>query len=316
MALIDPDGMFGGDRMALLSDNARLHWPWFWCASNTVARLELDYPKVIARAYRQFSVKPTEDEFWGLVGEFQGAFLLYVYEREGQIWGQWDTSEKYLQRHKLTVDIRSPAPTVREFSDFKNQYIEDKKIKASSKFNVMSKFGNFPKGGAGWHGVVRGVGVGGGVGGGEGKSKPRASDDALDLVPADNGGLVRSAIPARRGRGRRSTEEIRKALGAERLPWWENFWRVFPCHDGMNEGMDAFERRVTTHELAVHVYKGAQRYAALFAAQPDMKLKYAQGWINNERWDDECALPRPPTQNGAPSTETLAQAIEAFGRTR
>lgn len=149
--------------------------------------------------------------------------------------------------------------------------------------------------------------------------KIRASDDALadgvdDALAAVDGSVVRPAVPPRSRGGKRTTEEITKALG-QRFPWWEAFWSIFPCREGMKEGMDAFERRVVTRELATQVYRGAQRYAALFAAQPDMKLKYPQGWITGERWNDECAMPRPPT-NGAPSTETLAEAIEAFGRTR
>ncbi len=297
MSLIDPDGMFGGDRMALLSDNARLHWPWFWCASNTVARLELDYQKVITRAYRQFTVKPSEDEFWALVGEFRKAYLLYIYERDGQIWGQWDTSEKYLQRHKLTADIRSPAPTVREFADFKNQYIEDKKLKASHKFSVLSNFGNFPKVREGSHTDVRGVGVGGGGVEGEEKSKPRTADAALVPTATADGGLVRSAVPTRR-RGKRTTEEITTALGTERYGWWVKFWEIYPCHESMNPAMDAFERKAINREVTQQIMNGAKRYrdkcATELARDPAAKVKYGQGWLNDERWRDETVTPKPP----------------------
>lgn len=98
---------------------------------------------------------------------------------------------------------------------------------------------------------------------------------------------------------KRTTEQIRKALG-DRLPWWLEFWKVYPCHDGMNRGMDAFERRVQDHELAVAMYKTAKRYGAQIAekrkTEPDAPCKFAQGWINDERWTDEAAPDVAPVQ--------------------
>lgn len=98
---------------------------------------------------------------------------------------------------------------------------------------------------------------------------------------------------AKPSKAKRSSEEIKQGMGAERLTWWENFWRVYPCHNSMREGLEAFDRIVTTRELALDVYRGAQRYAAFAAAQPGMKFKYAQGWLNGERWKDECVPPKP-----------------------
>lgn len=119
-------------------------------------------------------------------------------------------------------------------------------------------------------------------------------------TPIDSQGLVRSDVPAvngngkvsgRQRRGRRTTEEIKRALGPERLRWWEGFWGAFPCHEGMNPAMDAYERKIHTRELAVEVYNGAKRYASQMAArwqvEPDAHAKYGQGWINAERWTDE-----------------------------
>jgi hypothetical protein len=103
--------------------------------------------------------------------------------------------------------------------------------------------------------------------------------------PAPNGaGTHKSHHPKKAGK--RTTEEIRKALGS-RLPWWEEFWKVYPCHEGMNPAMDAFERRVHDHDIAARLYKAAKRYQAKCLADPTIKMKYAQGWINDERWTDE-----------------------------
>jgi hypothetical protein len=118
--------------------------------------------------------------------------------------------------------------------------------------------------------------------------KPPAPNGACSDVP-----VVREVIKALRSKrkDKRTTEQVRAALGPERLVWWENFWEVFPCHDGMNEGINAFEIRVKDHDLAVQVWKGAKSYRAKCDADPTIKVKFAQGWINSERWLDENNLP-------------------------
>jgi hypothetical protein len=62
MAIINADGLFGGDRLAMCSDKARLYWPYFFLASNGYGRLELNYPKIMNRAFHRFKKPPTEDE--------------------------------------------------------------------------------------------------------------------------------------------------------------------------------------------------------------------------------------------------------------
>lgn len=316
MAYIDPDGMFGGDRMAMLSDSAKMAWPWFWCAGNTVGRIELNYREFVKGAFRQFKTPPTEEQFWEWVAEFHESYLMFVYEINGQAWGQWWVSEKYLPTYKAVSDKRTPAPMVREMMVWQDKYAELKVSLISGKCRVLTiskTFTNISPTTEEAKEFPLGEERRGEIEERENQNQ-RAPEDALVLTPPVDRSVVRPPAPARSRGGKRTTEDITKALGP-RLPWWEAFWSVFPGRDGEKEGMDAFERTVTTRELATLVYRGAQRYAALFAAQPDMKLKYPQGWINGERWKDACELPRPPS-NGAPSTETLAQAIEAFGRTR
>ena len=77
------------------------------------------------------------------------------------------------------------------------------------------------------------------------------------------------------------------------MTWWENFWRVFPCHEGKNRAMDAFERKVTKRDTAVLAFRGAEAYAAKARADPTLKLKWGQGWINEERWNDEVTISAP-----------------------
>jgi hypothetical protein len=131
---------------------------------------------------------------------------------------------------------------------------------------------------------------------------PQVTTDAP--TPTDHQSVVRPDAPTPTpvsatgplktlGRRARTTEQIRKSLEqSERWKWWQEFWAIYPCHEGMNEAMDAFDRKITTREIAVAAYHGAQRYRArieadIAAGREPPKLKYGQGWINRERWLDE-----------------------------
>ena len=214
MALIDADGLFGGDRFELMSDEARLYWPYFWCATNTVGRIELNYRKVLSRAFSRFRKPPSEDKFWGLVGEFQSAYLLFVYEHEGQMWGAWDTTEKLLPRHKLAADQRSPAPMADVFLDWKKEYADSKKAKSIGSTN----FGNFAKVRDKLRIKVRGIGVGVGVGGGIGvdTDAAQALPPTETPQPPEKAQSAEPAIPIETGR---ATRLKIKELPQEWLEW-------------------------------------------------------------------------------------------------
>jgi hypothetical protein len=107
--------------------------------------------------------------------------------------------------------------------------------------------------------------------------------------------MVRPDVPAekkeiRRHSGKRTTEEIKRALNG-RITWWEEFWKVYPCHDAMNPTMDSYERAVADRDKAVLLWKGAKVYAAKAAADPTMKLAHGATWIHQERWTDPETLP-------------------------
>lgn len=114
--------------------------------------------------------------------------------------------------------------------------------------------------------------------------KPPAPDGA---VKNGNGHAPKKA---RNRKAHRTTEEIESDLGT-RITWWEKFWEVYPSHEAKNEAMDAFERRVNDRETALAVYAGAKRYSAKVVMRlqttPTFTAKYAQGWLNNERWRDD-----------------------------
>ncbi len=181
MALIDPDGLFDGDRIAMLSDEAKLYWPYFWCASSpALARLELSYSKIWARAFHNFRKPPSEQAFWSMVNEYADRFLLFVYkDMSGRIWGQWDAPSITLARYKSAADKRMPAPPPELFREWKRRYADKKASRVESAVCGISE--KFPH--------VVGVGVGVGVVDGEGikpSSPKNGSGSLFDFSEAES----------------------------------------------------------------------------------------------------------------------------------
>ncbi len=169
MPIIDGDGLANGKRLRKCSDRARLLWPYLFCYSNGFGRFEADYEVIRARVFLGFEHQPTNEELMGVLREYCDAGLLFTYVHEGEIWGQWDTKDKYLKRHKTASDHESPKPPEPAFSEWKKTINENKALPKSSEILCAN---------------VRGIGVGVGVGKGGGaeiraeippiKSKPAA----------------------------------------------------------------------------------------------------------------------------------------------
>jgi hypothetical protein len=191
MAIIDSAGLFLGDRLGWCSDVSQLHWPRLYSAANNYARIELNYRKVISKAYANFRTPPTEQEFWEMIREYKDNFLLLLYQdSEGVLWGQWQTNERYLLGHKNAEDKRSPTPPLDAQDAYRKAYLDKMKAKSNSNlgladlFGVVSSCSDLPeKLKVTLVGV--GVGVGGGEGGGagEGKKQQPAASAAWDLPP-------------------------------------------------------------------------------------------------------------------------------------
>src|SRR6266851_8467769 len=132
MAIIDSAGLFLGDRLGWCSDVAQLHWPRLYSAANNYARLELNYRKIVSKAYANFQAPPAESEFWEMIREYKNNFLLLVYQTDdGVLWGQWQTNERYLLGHKNADDRRSPAPPLDAQDAYRNAYLYRKKSKSN-----------------------------------------------------------------------------------------------------------------------------------------------------------------------------------------
>ena len=165
MAIIDPEGLFSGERLAACSDIAQFCWPRFFLAANSCGRIELSYKSLVSRVFGNFLSPPKSDELWAIFREYDENFLAILYQSEsGTWWCQFVTSEKYLPKYKKTRDSMSPAPPI-ELVEFHNRgYLEWKKSKS---FQNQS-FQKFPEpsesSGSEGVGIGVGIGVGGGIG--------------------------------------------------------------------------------------------------------------------------------------------------------
>jgi hypothetical protein len=142
MVVINPKGLFSGDRIARLSDQAKLYWPWFFLSSNGFARIEINYRKFKTEILGAFDHPMTEQEYLVLIKEYSSQ-LLFLYQDNGQIWGQWDTSAKWLPIHKTAADKRSPSPKHADFLKWKDNSLKSTQAPLLSAFSEI--FGTLPK---------------------------------------------------------------------------------------------------------------------------------------------------------------------------
>jgi hypothetical protein len=188
VAVIDRDGLLYGDRLAKCSDAAQLWFPRYFASSNTCARFELNYEKLLTTVFASLKKPPTKSEFWNHMVEYNKNFLLFTYDVAGVIWGQWWTAEHFLQKYPLNADKRTPVPPEEPFQHWKNAYYELKKQQSAKPLDlntyvinteISKDFKTFQK-------ISSGVGVGEGIGIGEGKGKTKIPPKAVeppDWVP-------------------------------------------------------------------------------------------------------------------------------------
>ncbi len=294
MAVIDSEGLFNGDRFSLISDEARVMWTFFWCASNTCGRLELNYRKILGLAFHRFKQPPTEAQFWRWIEEYWQANLLFVYQAEGQTWGQWDTNQKWLPTYKLAKDAATPAPNLKDFTEWKKLYISLKKTTYTPSFfqsinnkDISKTFQNISESFEHIKQVATDKE--------EEKEEDKEKGNINPPTPFQ-GALIAVEPELKKIRPpKRTTSQIETALGSTRLAWWVEWWSIYPCHESKQAAMNAFERVVSTAELWAKVRAGAIRYRQKVQSNPEIALKFGQGWINGERWEDEGEITRSGT---------------------
>jgi hypothetical protein len=123
MPVLDSHGLFDGDRINSCSVMAQLYYPRMMCASNGYGRIQVSYRKIVAEAFPRWNEKsiPPEPELMSYFKEYAEQRLIFLYQSNGQIWGQWDAKGKTFGKYQTTEDKRSPAPPADEFAAWQEQ---------------------------------------------------------------------------------------------------------------------------------------------------------------------------------------------------
>jgi hypothetical protein len=283
MAIIDPTGLFSGDRLRHCSNIAQLHWPRLFLASDGFGRLELNYARIVGRAYTTFSPIPTEGELQEIIGEYITNYLLFPFQFGAQAWGAWDTKSEYLPRYKTSIDRRSPAPPEPEFTEWKRRYSEQITAFPKSFSKLSEEF-------------LLGVGVGGGIGIGKDTCASAEANARLGDTIAPLKAVLPEMVAILP-----SITKIRETPTPSQEKMFADFWSAYDWRrDGREEARLAFRKHVTSEEQFKRVM------AALKAQRPEQIAKdqqyrpMAATWLNKKRWTDEpasAAVAAVPQQN-------------------
>jgi hypothetical protein len=198
MPVINPHGLFEGQRLAACSDLAQLYWARLYCAANGYGRLEFHYPTIAGRCFHGFREVPTEQEISKVVEEYVANFLAIPYKADGQLWLQFVTEDKYLRRHKSADDEQSPAPPPDSREAFAAGYSAWKEARQSSSKDEDGRFSErfpnyFRKVSAEIpHGIGIGIGIGVGTGSGDGVGIGGGGGEKLPPLPPQGGNLAAS----------------------------------------------------------------------------------------------------------------------------
>jgi hypothetical protein len=144
-------------------------------------------------------------------------------------------------------------------------------------------------------------------------NRPSPSDipaPGLFSEPSLNGQgvLTEGSLGEWKGRERKGME--RKGSGVP--PRFDEFWAVYPIHRDRKAAEIAWAKAVTRAEPDA-IIEAAARYRDDPNRDP-AKTKYAQGWLNGDRWQDD---PLPSPRDRAPrdrAAEIVRNAVE--GRQR
>lgn len=266
MPLIERDGLFHGDRMARLSLMARLHWPFLFCLSNDFGRIEINYPK-IAKEFSTFDRIPTQTEVFSYFHEYFREHLIFLYHHEGAVWGQFETSEKFLKKYKDAASIRSPQPNPEALNQWRDQYQHTKKERTSD--NGISLFEKLTKKVPFFIDDI-GEGVGVGVGGGVGKELNPSSTEAFALE-------TQTPDLASRKQKRTNQPDIRDRWFHEEI--WPNVWRKVDKADALKAFKKNCNRESEKDVIAVRT----KQWGAYYSQRDSEHQPHYATWLSKGR---------------------------------
>ena len=283
MAIINPEGFFNGDRLRRCSNAAQLHWPRLFLASDGFARLEINYARIIGRAYATFNPIPTEEELLVFIREYSQNHRLFHSPVGGQTRGQWDTQSEFLPRYKTAQDRRSPIPLEPAFAEWKLSYRTENKSFPKLFENLTKVSGNISVWGWGW---------GGGWGWYWGWQNTL-------LASVDERGAAIEDSKLTPPEAEKPIDEVSRWFDAE-------FWRVYPRKVAKPQALKAAQRHAKTATARVAIMECLNRrlpsLQAQFRTDGDFR-PYPASWLNQTPWTE------PDDTTGPAKQETAEERI-------
>lgn len=93
---------------------------------------------------------------------------------------------------------------------------------------------------------------------------------------------------------------------------FEEFWAEYPIRKGKKEARAAFTKALRRAELDT-ILAGVRAYTVSLGPNPDpSKVKWAQGWLNGDRWNDEHASPSIPAVIANSKQATTLQLMQHY----
>lgn len=140
--LLDEYGIFEGERIGRCSMKAQLYYPRFIMGANRLGRIRIDYHLLAGTICANFKPedRPSEAELMAYVREYHEHRLLFIYQVENQLWGQFDVIKGTYGKWETKADKRSPAPPKNEYT----LWIDENRRNSSKTSKIASPPGVTP----------------------------------------------------------------------------------------------------------------------------------------------------------------------------
>ncbi len=83
---------------------------------------------------------------------------------------------------------------------------------------------------------------------------------------------------------------------------FDEFWQAYPLKKGKKPARARWDKALKEGNDPAAIIAGAHQYRREMAAHPDPRIKFPEGWLNAERWNDE-AGPAPQPQSKRERTQ-------------
>jgi hypothetical protein len=234
------------------------------------------------------------------LGEYADAYLLFVYRAKGGLWGQFDTTEKYLPRHKDRASLASPAPGP-AFAEWKTVYLKLKEAEALSKPLTCTVFGKssellpnssgntsetFPRA------VAVAVAVDKNICPSHDERDGELSIDHTPFEPTEPSALfpVEPKQPVMPIRTKTEQQKV----------WFEQFWSEYWRRgEKRKDAEKAFARHVRTAARFDQVMAAMRAQKTAMLAREKGFRPLGASWLNGERWEDELSDVQESTEQPA-----------------